>query len=179
MKELFDLTPWKRLSEKIGAKPYVPDDEWEPPYSGEDNDIPNIGKLIEGGRIVYIKDQSNAGYKFHVCYCRTIMDFLINKNYNIRYRSIFATEFLPLKLKYNKPQYPFPINQILNNGEVKQIRRNMSVCMNCLEALDYIDSNGVRFRSSNKTKKEKMAEYFSLEYFLREYNVNTPYAVDL
>ena len=113
--------------------------------------------------IVYIKEQyfypgeENRGYKFHIAWCTTLEKMYENSQYN-RYVAV------------QKEEPEFLVDLI--NKETGEITKNkiipMSVCKNCLKALNY--KGYVR---ANSTKKKEIYENFSLKEFLDTYKKST------
>ena len=113
--------------------------------------------------IVYIKEQyfypgeENRGYKFHIAWCTTLEKMYENSQYN-RYVAV------------QKEEPEFLVDLI--NKETGEITKNkiipMSVCKNCLKALNYKG-----YARANSTKKKEIYENFSLKEFLDTYKKST------
>lgn len=109
--------------------------------------------------IVYIKEQyfspkeKDKEYKFHIAWCTTLESMYEGKRYN-RYVAV------------QKEEPEFLVDLI--NKETKEITKNvtkrMSVCKNCLKALNYQG-----YAQANTTKKKEIYENFSLKEFLDTY----------
>lgn len=109
--------------------------------------------------IVYIKEQyfypneKNRGYKFHIAWCKTLESMYESSRYN-RYVAV------------QKEEPEFLVDLI--NKETGKITKNktilMSVCKNCLTALNYKG-----YARATSVKKKEIYENFSLKEFLDTY----------
>ena len=105
--ELQYLSELKKFAQKIGADVYpVSIEEWDPPR------FASPGELLE--KVVYIRDQFAGEYKFHLCQCETIVRFINEGYYNIRYRCVDYQDIL-CKTKYGKPHYFFLVRRYYND----------------------------------------------------------------
>lgn len=124
---------------------------------------PNI--TYEGQRVLlYIKNQNNYSkqykteYKFHIAWCKTLAD-MKRKGKSNRY------------VVSRRQSNIFPI-RIVTDNIVKEITKELHVCKNCLEVLDYQG-----YKSADKKTRKEIYNNFSLKEFF-EANSNEAYFHD-
>ena len=129
---------------------------------GDTEGLPPI-IIYEGKRVLlYIKDQVNYGgrfsnneYKFHIAGCHTLRN-MMNKGKYDRY------------VISRKQSNIFSI-RIINNNRAHEIQKELHVCKNCLQTLNYNN-----YQKSDRWTKEKIYNSFSLEEFFKK-NINEFY----
>lgn len=163
--ELQYLSELKKFAQKIGADVYpVSIEEWDPPR------FASPGELLE--KVVYIRDQFAGEYKFHLCQCETIVRFINEGYYNIRYRCVDYQDIL-CKTKYGKPHYFFLVRRYYNDEFLCDNYKELKVCKNCLDSIDFKNEDMISFRGSNKSVRNRLVNDFSLEYFLKHYRLQS------
>lgn len=133
-------------------------------------DIYNPGDVFKDF-VTYIRDRAkndnkySYNYKFHICKCATINNFIEKGFYHVKYYKFFVKSVHIKKIR-QKFEYIFPIhyNDIRKNGSEK-----MKVCKKCLWELNYKG-----FRMASLSMKDKIVENFDLLEFYKEYGTLLP-----
>lgn len=126
----------------------------------QDFEIFDDGFSYQGRRVlVYIRDQQaqyaqpgHSNYKYHLTWCRTLENMARKGRFK---KYVVST---------NTDGY-FQINYIEDNKVVDTNIEHLSVCKNCLTALDWKN-----YQSLNQTGKNDVYNNFNLEEFFKVYS---------